>query len=437
METYESSLHLLRDKILHFIRTAFDDYLKSPDKPFKKPLPNSSLSPTISPELYLFKKKKASLPLTDLQPQTEFFPSPNEQPTFFPNNDDVSLKTPPQYTDIRKDTNEILSQLKQLNANIIKEQNRKSTFKDIQKIISIHNGSSVFSIIELPDTRIAASDSYGSIKIYSLNLQSRTWNVDIAVDDAHNDSIYTLCLIGPDTIVSGSKDRLIKIWTFTDTALQLKETLYGHSNNINKIISLSHKRFASGSLDETIKIWRSEHPHSLMKTLEEGCFVSSLIQLRNKEMLVNNGKGRGISFWNISTYKKEHSVKYDNYWAFNGIIELPNDMIAVSSGESLKITIIDTVKYVVVKEIFSEKYIEYGGRDAYPCSLFLYDSNSFIYVHQESLLQISTYDFEILYQTKLKNEYKGFVVLTKENGRYMITPNVVDGISIFKMSQHY
>lgn len=154
-------------------------------------------------------------------------------------------------------------------------------------------------------------------------------------------------------------------------------------------------------------------------------------------MLVNNGKGKSISFWNIATYKKEHSVKYDKFWAFNGIVELPNDMIAVSSGESLKITIIDTVRYTVVKEIFSEKYIEYGGDDAFPCCLFLYDDNSFIYIHQESFLQISTLDYEILYKTKLKDEYKGYTVLTKDNGRYIITPNIVNGISVFEMSQRW
>jgi hypothetical protein len=112
-------------------------------------------------------------------------------------------------------------------------------------------------------------------------------------------------------------------------------------------------------------------------------------------------------------------------------------MIAVSSGQSSKITIIDTVKYVIVKEVFHDKYIEFEGGDAYPSALFLYDNNSFIYVHQESLVQISTYDFEILYQTKLKDEFKGFTVLTKENGRYMLTPNVSKSISIFKMSQYY
>jgi WD40 repeat protein len=437
MAAFESSLHLLRDKIIQFIRTAFDDYLKSPNKTFKKSTANFSQTNSISPELYIFKKKKPTLPQDDPQPQTEFFPSVNEQPSFFPNNDELSLKNPLPYTDIRKDTNEIISQLKQLNANIIKEQNRKTTFKDIQKIISIQNGSPVFSIIELPDTRIAISDSQGSIKIYSLNLQTKTWNADISVNNAHNDSIFTLCVIAPNTIASGSKDRFIKIWTVTDNTLLLKETLYGHSDSINKIISLSHKRFASGSTDKTIKIWHSEHPYSVIKTLEEECYVSSLIQLRNKEKLVNNGKDNGISFWNTSTYKKEHSVKYDHFWAFNGIIELPNDMIAVSSGQSSKITIIDTVKYVIVKEVLHDKYIEFEGGDAYPSALFLYDNNSFIYVHQESLVQISTYDFEILYQTKLKDEFKGFTVLTKENGRYMLTPNVAKGISIFKMSQYY
>ena len=77
MAAFESSLHLLRDKIIQFIRTAFDDYLKSPNKTFKKSTANFSQTNSISPELYIFKKKKPTLPQDEPQPQTEFFPSVN------------------------------------------------------------------------------------------------------------------------------------------------------------------------------------------------------------------------------------------------------------------------------------------------------------------------------------------------------------------------
>lgn len=71
----------------------------------------------------------------------------------------------------------------------------------------------------------------------------------------HSDLVFCFA-ISPDrqTIVSGSKDKTIKVWHL-ETG-QLIKTLEGHSASVKSVaISPDRQTIVSGSADNTIKIW--------------------------------------------------------------------------------------------------------------------------------------------------------------------------------------
>ena len=138
-----------------------------------------------------------------------------------------------------------------------------------------------------------------------------------------------------------------------------------------------------------------------------------------------------MSFWNTKTFTKAHSVECCCCWSYNGIIELPNNRIAVSGGYSSTIDIIDIMKYQRVKQIECEDYIAKGG---WYSSLHLLRNGTFIYSHEGCFCQISSTTYEILKPIKIEGEFRGAAITSSSNEKYIITDNDNDGISIFRIN---
>ena len=90
------------------------------------------------------------------------------------------------------------------------------------------------------------------------------WNFE----EAHEKSINSVNFSPTGKyIVSGSRDRTIKIWDLTIGILI--KTLEGHTDIVNSVkFSPDGSFIASGSRDKTIKIWDVK-TGNLIKTLEE------------------------------------------------------------------------------------------------------------------------------------------------------------------------
>jgi len=54
-------------------------------------------------------------------------------------------------------------------------------------------------------------------------------------------------------LVSGSFDKLIKIWNYTNG--NCLKTLNGHKGNIYSLIKINENQFLSGGADKSIKMW--------------------------------------------------------------------------------------------------------------------------------------------------------------------------------------
>ena len=111
------------------------------------------------------------------------------------------------------------------------------------------------------------------------------------------------------------------------------------------------------------------------------------------------------------------------------MIELPNNLIGVSSSSSgCSITIVDPIKYTIIKEIKEQDYI-------IACSsLCVLNANSLIYVYEGKLLQVSIGDdYKILYKTNTEKQLGGFGgIISIEGGKYLAIRNKSNGLSIIK-----
>ncbi|XZF16578.1 2OG-Fe(II) oxygenase [Chitinophagaceae bacterium MMS25-I14] len=69
----------------------------------------------------------------------------------------------------------------------------------------------------------------------------------------HLGYIWKLCAFNENTLLSGGRDKGVRVWNETGTLMQ---TLYGHEHSVLCLEKLNHQMFISGSRDRHIKIWK-------------------------------------------------------------------------------------------------------------------------------------------------------------------------------------
>ena len=114
------------------------------------------------------------------------------------------------------------------------------------------------------------------------------------------------------------------------------------------------------------------------------------------------------------------------------LIKLPNHCVAVSSGKSSKIHVIETEYYQLIKVIECKDYIVSDGYNY--SSLHLLNNGTFIYSHRGCFCQISSMTYKVIFKYKRKNEFEGSVTISSSNGKYIIVDNWSYGLSIYKVN---
>ena len=153
-----------------------------------------------------------------------------------------------------------------------------------------------------------------------------------------------------------------------------------------------------------MKIWNSESPYEVITTLKHDDSVYDILKLKQKEILITSDCNNSIHFWHSNNYNKLHSIKgHHAYYCGTKMIELPNGLVAISSGvKPYPILIVDPITYSIVKEIKEEGYITGCS------SLCVLDQYSFIYASSGTLVQIAVDDeYRILFKTKREKELSG------------------------------
>ena len=275
----------------------------------------------------------------------------------------------------------------------------------------------VTSLVILEDKRLASATN--AISVYSYNINTKQWKKDI-----NNDCD------GWGTILSAMKgnrliscDSSIKVWAVSEVDMTLLKEIKEHGNNVNKVIPLSKERFASCSNDKTVKLWKDDNTYECITTLNHNGMVTSILQLKGKEVLVSssddNSSDEQLIFWNLNNYTKIHTIEEYSAYCSTHMKELPNGDIAVVVGKGgyYFIVIIDTSSYEIKKEIYEENYTTYYS------SLCVLNDYSFVYACQGNFVQISCKDYSIMYKSRRGN-FNGYTdICVIEGGKFLAIEN--------------
>ena len=133
--------------------------------------------------------------------------------------------------------------------------------------------------------------------------KSLPWRCDRTLT-GHSDYVRSVAF-SPDgqILVSGSKDKTIKIWRLDDG--ELLATLAGHSDQICAVaISSDGQTLVSGSDDKTIKVWQPL-PHPL---IGHSSYVLSVDISRDGKILISGSDDKTIKVWHLPTGELIHTL---------------------------------------------------------------------------------------------------------------------------------
>jgi len=171
--------------------------------------------------------------------------------------------------------------------------------RDIQLVNEFQAHSEAVYDLEILDDKsqlFATCSADKSIKI---------WNDSklIANLTGHNDYVYSLVYSSFNKLlISGSRDRSIKLWKVTDNSLLA--TLFEHQDSVVSLMLLPNEAtFASGSCDFTIIIWNlNSLKYNQTLTGHSGC-VNALTVYKNKYLL-SGSSDKVIFIWEINSLFK-------------------------------------------------------------------------------------------------------------------------------------
>lgn len=218
----------------------------------------------------------------------------------------------------------------------------------------------------LSDGRLAACDSTKNIRIYKL---TDNYICDFVLKTEHTDNVNYICQLENGKLVTCSKDKSIKIWNISEKTYQNEHIIdKAHDEEINKIITLTKNRMASCSRDLTIKIWSDNYPYNLIQVLNRHSHsVTSIIQLKHKEMVVSSTSLTDIYIWNLSTYQNITVIKDAGCYSNQSIIETKNKLVTI---DMIYIRVINLEKYYVEKIIRA-----YNSCCLFDCLMLLRNGN--------------------------------------------------------------
>ncbi|MDB9401939.1 hypothetical protein PN459_18455, partial [Microcystis aeruginosa CS-567/02-A1] len=129
----------------------------------------------------------------------------------------------------------------------------------------------------------------------------------------HSDSVNAIALT-PDgkTVISGSRDKTIKIWD-VETGAE-KFTLTGHSYSVNAIaLTPDGKTVISGSYDKTIKIWDVVTGAEKFTLTGHSNSVNAIAVTPDGKTVISGSRDKTIKIWDVVTGAEKFTLTGHSY----------------------------------------------------------------------------------------------------------------------------
>ena len=117
----------------------------------------------------------------------------------------------------------------------------------------------------------------------------------------HQGAISSLCLLSNNLLVSGSKDKTIKIWDLENLSTISK---FGHSEEVSALCYVREGVFVSGSDDKSLVIWSKSSPESTTYSLRQRLTghtsgIQAIFRMNKREILSGEFFNADLRIWNI------------------------------------------------------------------------------------------------------------------------------------------
>ena len=255
--------------------------------------------------------------------------------------------------------NEIENKLNKLD--LFKYSNKiQLTHSNLKKINSIYpHYSAIKEIAVFPSGNIISVSNDKYINIYDKNL-----TIIQTISNAHNDYINDVYVKDENNFVTCSSDKTIKTWikkyskgyVYTANIFTLNQKIENaHNDRITKVIFCLNGNLISCSWDKTIKIWEEdkENIFKCKKILKHSKWISSLLLLEDKNLLISSGKD-GTKFWNLNDYTCINHIQETFCEISNSLKRLNEDKIIIGGNNDGIIKVISIKDKRIIKEIKNE-----------------------------------------------------------------------------------
>lgn len=166
---------------------------------------------------------------------------------------------------------------------------------------------------------------------------TNSWSAELQTLEGHSGKVKSVAFSKDgQIIVSGSRDRTIRIWD-VNSGLQIRK-LKGHSGPVNSVVFSSEDIhiLASGSDDCTIKLWNIK-TGLLIQSLIVSEPVDLVTSLSTNRSIMASSSGLSISVWNIQNNSEIWTCKHprnsgnSGYWWPQKV----NLLVFLSDGQTL------------------------------------------------------------------------------------------------------
>ena len=173
--------------------------------------------------------------------------------------------------------------------------------------------------------------------------------------EGHKDIISDIAQMENGTIITGSYDKGISIWSYDGKEIKLTHTIEdAHEDKINKVLPFTKERFATASSDKNIKILSAVSPFNCIFTLEGHTDrVYPMLQVED-DVMISGSKDGTIKKWDLKTGAMIKEIKdvlpmsddeeliYGMY--YDSFYKMDNGRTLVSGSKNIKIVNNETLQ---------------------------------------------------------------------------------------------